>query len=83
MWFSMILRGEEMICVVRFPTLLFPHLLSSELIFLDHFWIQFGCCSCGALDRKHLLEIVKGTSKHRTSHAVFGVLGFKKGKLRS
>lgn len=53
-------------------------LLSSELIPLDHMWIQFGCCSCGALDRKHLLELLKGSSKHRAWHAVFGVLALEK-----
>lgn len=53
----------------------------SELTPLDHMWIQFGCCSCGALDRKHLLELLKGSSKHWAWHAVFEVLGFRKGKV--
>lgn len=56
-------------------------LLSRELIPLGHLWIQFGYCSCGALDRKRLLELLNGSSKHRDSHAVVGVLGIRKGKL--
>lgn len=64
MWFSLILRAEEILCVsyLAVSSCLLP---SSEIIPLDHMWLQFGRCSCGALDRKHLLEFLKGSSKHR------------------
>lgn len=73
-------RGDDVCCQVSYLTVS-SCLLSSELIPLDHFWIQFGSCSCGALDKKHLLDLLKDSLKHRASHAVLGVLGFRKGKL--
>lgn len=81
-WFALILRVEEMIVCCQVSHLAVSSSSPRQWAYLSgSLWIQFGCCSCGALDRKHLLEVLKGSSKHRTSDAVLGVLGLRKGKL--